>query len=519
MKIKTLRIENFRVYSDPVEISFEDLTVLIGKNDSGKSTVLEALDIFFNDGKNTKIDSSDVNVNLRRNGNDEISISVLFEDLPEEIIIDSQSKTTLEKEYLLNENKEFEVIKRYKNGSKAKVWIKACHPTNSSCSDLLLKKNAELKKIVKENAIVSTNTASNPIIRQEIWQHFQSDLQLNNVEIDASKEDAKVLWEKISSYLPIFTLFQSDRSNSDSDSEIQDPLKEAVRIIMSDKEIQKSLQEISDKVTEKLNDVASRTLDKMKEIDSSLANTLNPVIPTSDKLKWSDVFKSVSITGDDEIPINKRGSGVRRLILLSFFRAEAERLSSESSTNGLIYAVEEPETSQHSNNQKLLIDAFKDLSCQEGTQVLLTTHSAYIVKQLDFNNLRVIKESKVLHLEPGYLHYPSLNEVNYIAFNETSEEYHNELYGVLQAIAIGECESNSKEKGFDEWLELKGISRKTPYIKLDNMGNSKTPYNVTLPTLIRNVIHHPENPNNRYTKDQLICSINSLRETYKNCTT
>ncbi|MEY8403925.1 AAA family ATPase [Oscillospiraceae bacterium 44-34] len=43
----------------------------------------------------------------------------------------------------------------------------------------------------------------------------------------------------------------------------------------------------------------------------------------------ADVFKSVSITSDENIPINKRGSGSKRLILLNFFRAEVERRQGE----------------------------------------------------------------------------------------------------------------------------------------------------------------------------------------------
>lgn len=53
-------------------------------------------------------------------------------------------------------------------------------------------------------------------------------------------------------------------------------------------------------------------------MDPAVANSLNPVIPTADKLKWADVFKAVSISGDEDIPINKRGSGVKRLVLLNF---------------------------------------------------------------------------------------------------------------------------------------------------------------------------------------------------------
>lgn len=51
MKIKNVAIKNFRGYSDEINSGFEDLTAFVGKNDIGKSTILEALDIFFNDGK------------------------------------------------------------------------------------------------------------------------------------------------------------------------------------------------------------------------------------------------------------------------------------------------------------------------------------------------------------------------------------------------------------------------------------------------------------------------------------
>lgn len=37
--------------------------------------------------------------------------------------------------------------------------------------------------------------------------------------------------------MPLYALFQSDRKNSDGDNEIQDPLKEAVRQILSNDEI------------------------------------------------------------------------------------------------------------------------------------------------------------------------------------------------------------------------------------------------------------------------------------------
>lgn len=58
MKLRTLTVSNFRCYRIPFTISFDDLTTLIGRNDAGKSTLLEALDVFFNEKSLDKNDES-----------------------------------------------------------------------------------------------------------------------------------------------------------------------------------------------------------------------------------------------------------------------------------------------------------------------------------------------------------------------------------------------------------------------------------------------------------------------------
>lgn len=79
MKIDLIKIKNFRGYKDETEIELNDLTVFVGKNDIGKSTILEALDIFFNDGKGViKLDKTDVNVKGKKEENLDIEISVCF---------------------------------------------------------------------------------------------------------------------------------------------------------------------------------------------------------------------------------------------------------------------------------------------------------------------------------------------------------------------------------------------------------------------------------------------------------
>ena len=126
MKIKNIKIKNFRSYKNEVIIEFGDLTAFVGKNDIGKSTVLEALDIFFNGGKGViKLDKEDVNKQSLSEGDTETVISVCFEELPTSIVIDSTNQTTLQDEYLLNSNNLLEIVKKYPNGGKEKVYVKA----------------------------------------------------------------------------------------------------------------------------------------------------------------------------------------------------------------------------------------------------------------------------------------------------------------------------------------------------------------------------------------------------------
>lgn len=392
-------------------------------------------------------------------------------------------------------------LQLYPNAGTAKVFICAMHPTNPECADLLSKKDSDLRKIIETRGIPCGDKTRNSAMRTAIWSYYGDDLQVNSVELDVTKGDAKPIWEKLQKYLPVYSLFQADRKNSDSDSEVQDPLHAAVKEILQDEDISRTLDHVAGIVEGKLQEVATRTLEKLREMSPDIANTLSPVIPPASSLKWADVFKSVTISGDESIPINKRGSGSKRLILLNFFRAEVERRKDEANAPGIIYAIEEPETSQHSENQKKLINALIALSAESNVQVIITTHSAVLVNALDFKNIRLIcADGSRKHVEAvrsGQLPFPSLNEVNYLAFSEISEGYHDELYGYL------------KEQG---WLNEYKQGKATVSYKRLNFDGTTLEQQICMTEYIRHQIHHPENKYNaRFNDLQLRRSIEDMR--------
>src|SRR5690606_1577082 len=153
----------------------------------------------------------------------------------------------------------------------------------------------------------------------------------------------------------------------DQDGEIQNPMKLLIKESLQSQDISNKLEEVYEVIKERSELLAEQTLEKLSEMNSEIAKELKP---TFDNPTWEKVFKFY-LQSDEGVALNKRGSGVRRLILLNFFRAEAERRKKERNVPNIIYAFEEPETSQHPIHQKMLIDAFMELSEDDINQVLL----------------------------------------------------------------------------------------------------------------------------------------------------
>lgn len=187
--------------------------------------------------------------------------------------------------------------------------------------------------------------------------------------------------------LPMFALFQSDRSSRDSDDEVQSPMKAAITAALA--EVQDDIARIQLRVQQKAEEIARNTHEALKTIEPGLARELTPEFTPPTPAKWQGLF-SVGLNTDGGIPLNKRGSGVRRLVLVSFFKAEAERRLKSSNRRSIIYAIEEPETSQHPNYQRILIESFKSLSLEAGCQVILTTHSPGFASELPIDSIRFV---------------------------------------------------------------------------------------------------------------------------------
>jgi predicted ATP-dependent endonuclease of OLD family len=83
MRLKEVTIHNFRGYSTPTTVPIDKcITGFVGKNDNGKTSILEALAVFFNC-DSVALEKDDFYIGQP---NCLIEISCTFDNLPDEVI-------------------------------------------------------------------------------------------------------------------------------------------------------------------------------------------------------------------------------------------------------------------------------------------------------------------------------------------------------------------------------------------------------------------------------------------------
>lgn len=207
--------------------------------------------------------------------------------------------------------------------------------------------------------------------------------------------------------------------------------------------------------------------------------------------------------GQGETAVDSKGYGMQRAIALGVVQLYARALAKVDPVKAapLILMLDEPETWMHPNAQLKLGEALSKIGEQE--QVFVITHSPYLIRKFDSNNhLLTVFSGKAsdrrIDVSTKFglfgVGEPTWGEINYRAFGIYSNEFHNELYGRVQwHIEQGKQNGNvAREREVDEFFAQRGLQKQKEWVR--SIGVS---YRRTLPTFVRNSIHHPENKLNR----------------------
>ena len=480
MYISKIKLHNFKGFKGDKEIVFDKgVNFFVGDNNCGKSSVFEAIDFI-----RTKKDRSEIITKTEIEEEGFVSVEIEFkgEDIESIVEIDALKKY---KAYIIDTDGEkslrvmrsSEEVRIKQNGKDKNLSIGNVRVFNSATNQY-------------ENPTGIDNTITALFDAQFVWADTNSgDIS----DFSKTKISGKIINAVTKGFIdsPIWNTFKNTHKETFCEGEY-------------------CLAKTLKPVEQKIQDILSEQYGK-SEVRFSFS------LPEIESF-----FKTGNIALSEngiETKSSEKGTGMQRALALALIQVYADISSSDENgaSKPILFFIDEPETFLHPQAQNKLLDALEKIS--DKSQIFIITHSPYLLKKYkkETHSMNIFsKDAGMNRVEAGQefdlfgSSSPSWGEINYYAFGVLSVEFHNELYGFIQAEAISEDDKNYFEDEFEKYLINKNINQDQPYIKLKKDGSVENQYR-TLPTKIRNIIHHPENPNNtKFTEQELKTSIELL---------
>ena len=417
MIIRRLEVKNFRSLKD-ISFECEELTTILGRNGCGKSTILKALDVFYNVGY--LVTDYDY---FGKETKEPISIQVTYGELREEELKEFSS-------YL--SGKELSVTKVI-NGGVAKYFgvspqlpefydyrKLAALQKRKALADLIASgKYGDLGPAPKSEAEADQLMATFEDNHLAILQPFQREQQFfgpRNVgggKLDKftkfvlipAVRDATSETDKKGIILQLIDVLVARSVNARPDvQKLNAEFEARVRDVYC-KENLTELSELAKLITSLLSQYAPGAV-----LDLDFGDVTPPKItlPTALASLVEDNFKS---------PIGYTGHGLQRALILALLqqlsltdlspakpaidekeKAEGNKENTTSAVPGLILAIEEPELYLHPSRSRFLASVLDRLtkkpddSTEPRTQVMYGTHSPYFIDIRKFDRVRLARK-------------------------------------------------------------------------------------------------------------------------------
>jgi hypothetical protein len=174
--------------------------------------------------------------------------------------------------------------------------------------------------------------------------------------------------------------------------------------------VEELAQEMRDRIESATGVQETRVNVRLASLIPNASVTLTPTVPTFAPKLDPSISTAVTISGATN-DVARQGHGVQRAVMISMFQAmvpdedlmrnthevqegedeAASQARLQESVLGLpsiVVAIEEPEIYQHPVRARSFARTLVDLSAQDGVQVLLATHSPYFIQPEQFTALR-----------------------------------------------------------------------------------------------------------------------------------
>lgn len=426
MRLKTLRIQNFRSFLDET-ITFDDHTCIVGPNGAGKSAILCALNVLFRnqDGPTEVAYLSEEDFHQKDTRNP-ARITATFEALP------AEAKHEL-RAYVRHDKLVISAVAEWdSNINRAEV--------RQIGSRLVMKPFAPFFEAYDANAKVADlkpiyeglrttypallNVPTKDGMKEALRQYEEA--HPDECEL-LDSQDQFYGWTKGSNRLEKYLQWvyvpavkdAADEQNETRDTALGKLLQRTIRAKV---DFTGPIDTLRSELSAKYRELLVQEQSVLGEVGAALQSRLREWAHPGARVEliWNyDEAKSIVVAaplarakvgegfflGD----LARLGNGLQR----SFLVALLQELASLSSTGQprLLLAVEEPELYQHPPQAKHLGTVLEALADQAG-QVIVTTHSPYFVSGRGFEAIRLIRKSGMNgRTSVGQLSYAQLSEM------------------------------------------------------------------------------------------------------------
>lgn len=398
MKIKFVRIKNFRTLKD-VTIPFDSVTTFIGPNGTGKSTVLRALDWFFN-GKPSSLMERDCSFGAT---DEDIEVQVTFDDLTEKDRDElgkyapaGVTTFTARKrrgpdgtENLSANSKSYPPFNTIREKGSAADKKTAYNDLRNSDFSLGL---PVWSKVDDANQAMTTWEAGHTAQLVEAPEYLQTNFFGFN-----SGGKMSGLFDFV---LVTADLRASEESIDGKSSIIGRILERSVDRAAADEAIAEIVEESRAKQQKVYEEKFKAQLDDMTAQLNEIVASYSPgraitVFPTEVELKAPrTTFNVAVLDGTTETAVDRQGHGFQRTLLISALQLLAQ--SGAASAEGVIcLAIEEPELFQHPIQAQAFAKLLRSLAENAGKRIQVTyaTHSPYFIEARHFDQVRRLTRS------------------------------------------------------------------------------------------------------------------------------
>jgi putative ATP-dependent endonuclease of OLD family len=384
MRVQSIRINNYGPFTTLQEVKLGQLATLVGQNDVGKSNILRALQLFF-DGR--KIEEDDINIAA---GQSEcITLEVALTSLPKKIELEEGIETTFQEELLVDSNELLRIRKTYQrpNLTKYNITLLIRDFEDNRFAGLSILKEAELnEKCLSVGLEISksgrsiTNKSKREALRNKAREEG---IKFIERELPLTTKDE--LWKTIVTLLPQFVLFEADTKLGVGETTFQSQFRPIIKTATDLPGVIQAKDAFTNVINQALQSEINKIFVHLRR-HTDVFDQLT-VIP---EFAW-DKAVNFDIIGKDQFgienSIERRGSGLQRLLMVAFFQYLAER--GKSLGCDYIFAVEEPENCLHPKLQRELVYSFRNLA-SEGYQVIITSHSPVFAGASPIDDLALI---------------------------------------------------------------------------------------------------------------------------------